>query len=214
MGKENFVVIHKELDGNMALSVVLTQKGDGESQLHTLICQLTPNQKQPHPGLEKLVGLGGIVDESLTPIFYTTSALFRAPLISSTSVSRDVLEGWASNGGIKLDDYISSLKASARAISKHLGATGMGGILIPSLAVREALISGVISAWGFAVFNGKMPRKIGPRVGFYFSLEQFFSSMEIENNIKVYSMAFGFSREKAHKDVRTYRLTYKKEGAN
>jgi hypothetical protein len=158
--------------------------------------------------------LGGTVDESLTPIFYTTSAIFRAPQLSSKDVSRDALESWASNGGIKLEEYTSSLKVSARAISKHLGITGIGGILIPSLAVREALISGVISAWGFAVFNGKMPRQIGPRLGFYFALEPFFSLMDIENNIKVYSNAFGFSRAKAHKDVRTYRLTYKKEGAN
>jgi hypothetical protein len=214
MGKENFVVIHKELDGNLALSVVLTQMENGDSQLHTLICQLGPHGKKPHQGLDQLVGFGGIVDESLTPIFYTTSAVFRAPLLSGKDVTRDSLESWASNGGIKLDEYTLNLKVCARALSKQLGITGVGGILIPSLAVREALISGVIAAWGFAAFNGKMPREVGSRVGFYFALETFFSLMDIENNIKVYSNAFGFSREKAHKDVRTYRLTYKKEGAN
>jgi hypothetical protein len=214
MGKENFVVIHKELDGNLALSVVLTQMENGDSQLHTLICQLATHGKRPHQQLDQLVGLGGIVDESLTPIFYTTSAIFRAPRLPSKDVTNDLLESWAANGGIKLDEYTASLKVSARAISKHLGITGVGGIQIHSLPVREALISGVISAWGFAVFNGKMPRQIGARVGFYFALEPFFSLMDIENNIKVYSNAFGFSREKAHKDVRTYRLTYKKEGAN
>ena len=214
MAKENFVVIHKELDGNLALSVVLTQMENGESQLHTLICLLAPHGKQPHKGLDQLVGLGGIVDESLTPISYTTSAIFKAPLLSSKDVTSDLLEGWASNGGIKIDAYISNLKVSAQTLHKQLGITRVGGVLIPSLSVREALISGVIAVWGFAVFNGKMPRQLGSRIGFYFALEPFFSLMEIENNIKVYSNAFGFSREKAHKDVRTYRLTYKKEGAN
>jgi hypothetical protein len=198
--KDKVVLIHSESRANWLISVAASQSElNDRTRLHILVCVFNQDLLDELQ-LELNRGLGPGVFGSLVPVYFSETASFLAPRLQQGF--EHWISEWAIGAGINVDAIVSAAIASA-------GASPYGDkaaeIEITSVLVREVVSSGILAAFGYATYNGRLPKAPAFRWPLVHIMESFFKLVQVENNIKVYKDAFGFGRPKAHKDVRTYR---------
>lgn len=211
------MVVYKRLHGNKVVSVAVLQSGpilasgERESQVYTFVCRVNYSDDAI---LEELSRVGGArLVESLTPLQLSESAICHLPIFPTEqdkAYFQLYVDGWADS--VEADFEAIALAALSQSSAvENLNPSAMGSW--PSELVGETLVAGCFGAWAFAQFHGHIPRPLALRRPLVRAIEMLMPLLGgLNNNVKIYGDALGFSSPKANKDVRTYRETVKRMG--
>ena len=198
---ERFVLVHSEVRGTNVVAIVASQRDASETRVHVLTCALEQALiDDAQVELAKWSPVGQI--PALRPAHHFESSSFAAPTLPQSQMHTSHVRAWAIESGIQIEELVRMGISLVEALPKPALSARLE---ISSVPLKESLSSGVLAAFGYSVFGGVLPSSPKARWSFVGVMEHLLAQLGVENNIKVYSMAFNFSRPKAHKDVRTYR---------
>jgi hypothetical protein len=208
--EQKCVVVYKKLHGKKVVTVAVLQSGPvshsgtRDSQVYTFVCAVSYSSDRV---LDELAQVGGrLVMEALTPLQLSESAICQLQMFPAEQDKASYqlyVDGWVSSVNVNFETIALAALNQASTLD-GLSASAMG--TWPSELVGETLVAGCFGAWAFAQFNGYIPRPLALRRPLVRVIEMLMPMVGgLNNNVKIYGDALGFSSPKAHKDVRTYR---------
>jgi hypothetical protein len=213
--EQRCVVVYKKLHGKKVVTVAVLQSGPvsdagfRDSQVFTFVCSVNYANDAL---LDELVKAGGrTVVEALTPLQLSETAICQLPAFPAEQDKANYqlyVDGWVNSVNVDVEAIALAAVTQASTL-EGLGVKAMGSW--PSELVGETLVAGCFGAWAFAKFNGHIPRPLALRRPLVRVIELLMPLVGgLNNNVKIYGDALGFSGPKAHKDVRTYRETLRR----
>lgn len=210
-------VVYKNLHGNKVVAVAVLQSGpiltsgEREARVYTFVCRVNLSRDAI---LDELSKVGGArLVESLTPLQLSESAICRLPTFPPKQGRENYqvyVDGWTDSVEVDFEAMALAALTQSSAV-ESLNPSAMGSW--PSELVGETLVAGCFGAWAFAQFHGHIPRPLALRRPLVRAMEMLMPLLGgLNNNVKIYGDALGFSSPKANKDVRTYRETVKRMG--
>jgi hypothetical protein len=210
MTDERCAVVYKRVHGEKVVAIAVSQRDSAETRVHTLVCRIQCEFDAIQTELNRNKR-GQQIIESIVPESYSSSATTTLPAlpVSSAEASNGdsfqlAIDAWVQKSGLRVGEIAAAAISQANAFPEF----GQLPVLqMSELLVTETLIAGAFGAWGspFITFDNKLTRSLEERRPLVRALERLLPLVGLQNNIKVYSDAFGYGVEKAHKDVRTYR---------
>ena len=212
--EQKCVVVYKKLHDKRVVTVAVLQSGPvsdsgtRDSRVFSFVCAVKYSDDRV---LNELSRFGGAnVVEALIPLQLSESAICQLPVFPAEQDKASYqlyVDGWANS--VSVDFGAHALAAVTQASTlEDLGASAMGSW--PSELVGETLVAGCFGAWALERFNGHVPRPLAIRRPLVRAIEMLMPLVGgLNNNVKIYGDALGFSSPKASKDVRTYRETLK-----